>query len=375
MSLTNKKPVSEYRIYLDNNPATMDELELFSEIKIDQAVAMATEAELHIDIGADDAGNWSDMEEDFAQPFKRVRVEVKVREDDFVPLIDGPIVAQQFELSASPNSSKMVLVVQDDSVLLNQEEQVELFENQSPDEIARDLFQRYGLRAETDSVSVPAGGLKRFIVQRGTAMQLLRELARRHGMFVFVKPGANPGSSIGLFKRPTFAASDYPELLLMGADRNINHFSAQLDALRPTKARADNVDITNQDLISSETNSSDIPPQGDTAVHDLIDVGQTLLARTREEIVDLDAATTAAVNHSSWAYSADAEVAADNYSAVLSPYTVITVTGTGGNLSGDWLICHVTHHIKDDGYKQQFTLRRNARSEGASGGGFAGGLF
>jgi len=369
--------VAEFSVYLDNNPADESQLDLFSQIKVDQAIGMAAEAELQIDIGTDENGNWSGMEEDYAQPFKRVRVDVKIRNGDFVPLIDGPIVSQRFELSASPNDSKMVLVVQDDSVLLNQDEQVQLFENKSPDEIAETLFQQYGLSADTDSVAVPAGGPSRFIVQRGTAMHLLRELARRHGMFVYVKPDERPGTSVGVFKRPELETSGYPGLLLVGPDRNIERFSARFDGLRPLKARADSVDITNQSLLSSESDESNLDPQGDTPVHEMMTAGQTLLARTREDVTDLDDATAAAVNHSSWAYSANAEVVADSYSAVLLPYKVVTVSGAGGFLSGNWLISQVTHVINDTSYKQQFTLRRNARSNGAGSGssGLPGGLF
>jgi phage protein D len=369
--------VAEFIIYLNNNPATQEQLELFNEIKVDQAIGMATEAELQMDIGMDERGNWSGMAEDFVQPFHRVRVEVRIREGDFVPLIDGPIVAQKFELSASPNNSRIVLVVQDDSVLMNQEEEVTVFEERSPDDIAQTLFQQYGLNAETDAVAVPAGGLSYYTVQRGTAMQLLRRLAQRHGMFVYVKPDETPGSSTGVFKHPDFQASELPDLLLVGADHNINSFSVQFDGLRPLKARADNVDITNQDLLSSETDTSDLEPQGDTAVHDMIEAGRTLLTRVGAEGTELDAITAAAVNHSSWAYEANAEVIADNYSGVLSPYKMIRVTGAGSYLSGDWLISHVTHTINNASYQQQFTLRRNARSNGAGGvsGSLGGGIF
>jgi hypothetical protein len=141
------------------------------------------------------------------------------------------------------------------------------------------------------------------------------------------------------------------------------------------KARADNVDITNQDLVTSQTDASDIDPQGDTASHDIIEAGETLLARTGAESTDLDAATVAVVNQSSWAYSASAEVIADSYAGILSPYQTVTVSGAGGHLSGDWMISQVTHIINDESYKQQFTLRRNARSDGAGGGGLIGGIF
>ncbi len=369
-------PIANFRLYLDSTPATEEQLELFSEIRVDQAIGMASEAEMQIDIGVDSDGLWETLEDDFIQPFSRIRVEVRVDENNYIPLIDGPIVGQNFELDSAPAQSNLVLVVHDDSVLLNQDEQVELYENQSPDQIATNLFQQYGLTADTDSVTSPSGSLTRYLMRRGTPMQFLREMARRNGMFVYVEPDDSPGSSKGIFKFPQLQSGDYPELLLLGADRNINKFSVRFDGLRPLKASAFNVDITNQEVLSSETDQSTIDAQGDTPVHELIEVPTTLLARTREDTVDLDAATAAAVDHSSWSYSAKAEVSMENYAGVLAPYRTITVVGAGGHLSGEWLISQVHHTINNTSYAQSFTLRRNARSAGASAGnGLLGRVF
>lgn len=362
-------PVSEYKMYLDNTPADEAQLDLFGQIKIDQGIGMAAEAELEIPIGVDASGIWSVMEDDFVQAFKRIRIEVKIRDGGFVPLIDGPIVAHRYELSGSPNNSKLIVVVQDDSVLLNQNEGVAVYENKSPDEVAELLFNEFGLEADVDSVTVPSGGLDRYLVRRGTAMQFLRELGRRYGMFVYVEAGDEAGSSKGIFKYPDLTPGDYPELLLVGAERNINQFNAEFDALRPLKARAGNINAVDQSETSSDVDSSDLNLLGDTAVHDIVEAGTTLLARTREESSDLDAATMAAVNHSSWAFTASAEVIADSYAGVLLPYRLVTVAGVGGYLSGDWLISHVTHTITDGSYRQSFNLRRNARSAGASASG------
>lgn len=368
--------VAEFSIYLNDAPADEQQIALFSEIKVDQAIGMVTEAELQIDIGLDATGVWSNMQDDELQAFERIRVEVKVRDGEFTPLIDGPVVAQRFNLSASPNNSRMTLVVHDDSVLMNMDESVESFEETAPDQIAQQLFQQFGITAQTDSVSVPSGGLPRFLVKRGTAMQFLRQLARRHGMFVYVEAGDAAGVSNGYFKKPQLESGNYPELLLIGAERNINQFSANFDALKPVTARVDNVDINNQQAVSSEADSSQNNVLGDEAVHEVVTPGSVLLARSRESEVDLEAAALAAVDHSSWAYSASAEVRADNYPAVLKPYKVISVAGAGGYLSGDWLISRVTHSLDAGSYKQALNLRRNARSSGAAaGGGLLAGIF
>jgi hypothetical protein len=231
------------------------------------------------------------------------------------------------------------------------------------------LYSDAGLTPEVDSVPDAGAALTRFVVQRGTAMQLVRELARSHGMFAYVKPGDSPGVSTGVFELPVLTGGDVPGLLLMGNDRNIDSFAVQFDALRPLTAAAGNVSITDKTAVSSSATSSDLDTMGDEAVHDFVSpLSAALLARTREETNDLDAATQAAVNLSAFAYSGTAEIDAERYNTVLSPHQVISVAGAGGVLSGDYLISRVTHQITEDTYKQKLTLRRNARLSGAGRG-------
>lgn len=359
---------AEFRLYYDGTAATTDQLDLVQSITVDQAIGMAAEAELKLTLTVDDTGAWSVMEEPYAQPFARVRVEVKVGDDgDFVPLIEGPIVAQRFELGGGPGSSSLVLVAQDDSVLLDREEKVALFEAMTADAIVSQLYSDAGLSAEVDSVPDAGAALTRYVVQRGTAMQLVRELAKSYGMFAYVKPGDTPGTSTGVFQKPVLTAGDLPGFLLIGSDRNIDAFSAQFDALRPLVAQAGSVGASDKKAITSSATSSDLDPLGDEDTHTVVTTpATTLLARTREESNDLDAATQAAVDLSSFAYSATAELDADRYNTVLSPHQVISVTGAGGYLSGDYLISRVTHSIDETQYKQKCTLRRNARTAGSN---------
>jgi phage protein D len=370
-------PLATLRLFFGDQPASTEQLDLFREIRVDQAIGVATEAELDADLALDDQGTWSGIEEDFAQPFQRVRVEIKLGEADFVPLIDGPIVAQRFQLGAGPGESSMTLVVHDDSVLLNLTEEVELFENMATHEIAEALITQGGLTPEVDSVPAAGSAHDRYVVQRGTAMQLLRDLARRSGMFVYVKPGEQPGQSVCVFAKPSLSPGDAPGLLLLGEQRNIRKFSAELDALRPLAARAGSVRISDKTLLTSSLDTPDLDPLGDEAIHDVLTPGGVaLLSRTREEQNDLDGATASAVDLSSFAYTATVEIDANDYDAVLSPHQTISVAGPGGFLGGTYLISQVQHRLTDGSYKQNLTLKRNARSGGAqAGGGLLGGVF
>jgi phage protein D len=370
--------LAEFNMYLNDQPASAEQLDLVREVRVDQAIGVAAEAELDIDLTLDDTGVWSGIDEPFAQPFQRVRIEVKLGDDGpFTPLIDGQIVAQRFELGAGPAESTMTLVVHDDSVLLNLTEQVSLFEDMAAHEIAETLITEAGLTAEVEAVAAAGSATTRYVVQRGTAMHLLRDLARRHGMFVYVKPGATPGQSVGVFARPRLTPGAAPELLLLGAERNIHKLSVQYDALQPVAARAATVRISDKAVLTSEADAPDLDPLGDVAVHDSAAAGAvTLLARTREEQNDIDAAAVAAVDLSSFAYTATTEIDAIDYDTVLSPYQVISVAGPGAYLGGQYLISRVHHVINDGSYKQTVTLKRNARSAGTTaGGGLPGGVF
>lgn len=369
-------PIARYRVYFDNAAADDERLGRIAAIRVDQGIGMAAEAELELPVDPDLNGEWLGIDDDFVQPFRRVRVDVAVGEGDFVPLIDGPIVAQRFELSAAPDESTLLLVVQDDTVLLNREEKVAIFEDQAAHEIAAALIEACGLTAEVGETPDAGAALTRVVVQRGTNMQLLRELARRHGMFVYVRPGASPGQSVGVFERPQLAAGDLPEILLLGAERNVNQFSAEYDALRPMSAAAASLSIADKSVLSADTDAPALDALGARPAHELAaPLTRTLLARTREEQADLDAATAAAVDLSSWAFSAHGEVDADGYAGVLAPHRVVQVAGAGGALSGSYLISHVTHSINAGRYAQQFVLRRNARSDGSGSGGLLDGVF
>ena len=151
---------AEYRVYFDNTPATADQLARFAEIRVDQGIGMAAEAELDLPIGTDDAGLWSGIEEDFAQAFARIRVEVKVADADFVPLIDGPVVGNRYEMKATPDQSRMTLVVHDDSVLLNRDEKVVLFEDMAPQDIVSSVYEEAGLTPDVADM-LDRAGIKR----------------------------------------------------------------------------------------------------------------------------------------------------------------------------------------------------------------------
>lgn len=357
---------AEYRLFFDNEPADQNRIEPIEEIRVDQAIDMVTEAQIMFPIGRDDGGEWPGILDDTLAPMTSVRLEVSVAEGDFVPLIEGRVVAQRFELGGAPNESQAVIVVHDESALMNREDKARLFEDMAPEDIAAQIFAEYGFDGQTESSGIGAPSLERVVMQRGTDFGFLRQLARQANMVVHVDPGSQPGQSVGHFRHLPTAATGLPEMILTGDERNVNRLTLELDALSPVTARADQVDPANLATLSAESDAPAVASLGDTPVMDLAHPAQVFLDHPMADLTELEAGVQAAVDRGSWAYSGQGEVSAEVYPAVLQPYQVLSVAGAGSRLSGDYLISEVGHILRDEGYRQAFTLRRNAHSD--SGG-------
>jgi len=340
----------EYRILLGAVPATRGELDRFEEIRIDQRVAMATEAELVIPICIDRQGRWEGYEP-YMRLFQRVRIEVRAREGGpFVPLIDGPIVRREGGKNAEPGESAVTLVVHDDSIFLNREESDHRFDGRSLPSVVEALFE---LADEIDTVEVelpPKGtGLPDVLIQRSTPIHLLRRLAHATGMQVQVRPGARAGRSVGVFRRLPDGPTDRPPLVLVGPDRNVEELDLNDDGQAPARVTGYTLDAATKEVRRSDSGA------GAGTVADRPERGQLL---RRDDLVDMDVLVSAAAERSAWSVEARGSLRTDCYGAVLEPFCVVPVHGAGAEDSGTYTVFGVRHTLGRSRYEQQFTLRR-----------------
>ena len=361
-------PAVQYRLFFNNKPAKREELDRFDEITVSQEMDMAWEAQFQIPLCTDDKGRWSGEGENFIVDFSRVRVEIKVGDAPFIALIDGPIVGQERQLSSEPGRSMLTLRVQDDSYYLNQKEENFRFERSRDHEIATQLFDRFRQVIKDKKIDQTPAPLRTPIpdvVQRGTAMQLLRFLAERQGFNAYVLPGKKPGESVGYFKELPTKTDGLPPLILLGSDRNIFDFNPTHDAQRPSRFRASTLGMTDQSITSSESDLSRVPRLGQSPTVRESDTAVQILRPRHGDTVDLDRWVAAETLRASYAISATGNAIADCYAGVLSPYRLIAVQGANTRENGTYLISRVTHHLTRSLYSQDFMLRRNGQSETA----------
>jgi len=146
----------EFRLFLENEAATREQLDAVEEITVEQRVDAAWEARATYPLRVDANGKWIGADEPWMQPFARWRLEVRVAGKPWVPLIDGPIVSRQSPRNPEPGRSTLTLVVQDDSALLNREQGAEPLEG-SLTEVVAQLFDHEAI-ASTDIEEPETGG-------------------------------------------------------------------------------------------------------------------------------------------------------------------------------------------------------------------------
>lgn len=373
-------PGTQFRLFFNNTAASQQQLETFDQIVVQQEVDMAWEAHMKIPVSVDVSGNWTGEDEDYMRPFTRVRVEIKVGDQPFVPLFDGPITGFDSQMDSGPGKSTLTLIAQDDTFFMNRIEQVEAFEDLSDHEVAQQVFSDFSQFVfSTDIDNTPASGsaLSAHIVRRGTAMDVLRYLAKRQGKHVYVLPGDNPGQSTGCFKAFPTTTDGLPALVLLGSERNIDSLHVRYCACKTADAVASTLRITDKQVVTETSRSSDAELMGEETGEEESDAAVQLLPPRQGESVDLLQAVTARAVAAGYSYEVNGNIREDAYTDVLRPYKVVTVRAGNTPVSGDYLITKAVHTITRGVYSQSFALKRNARSSRFSGGGtdVPGGIF
>ena len=361
-------PSIEYRMFFNNSPATQAQLDLVESIEVEQDVDLAWEARLEVPLCTSDKGKWQQEDQKILDDFGRVRVEVKIGKDAFVPLIDGSIVGFDNRLSGEPGRSSVTVHVQDDSVLLNRDESVEFFGDKTDDQIARRLFQSIPEIADVQADPVPPldGGLAVKRVRRSTPIVYLRQLAKLRNMHAYVLPGGEPGKSVGVFKKFPTAKDGLPDMIFAGPDRNIGNFNVRNLGTQPGSATSYSVSLTDAKVVKKTSDPNQTDRTGAKPGLPPAKAGKYLLRPDEASGADLDSAVQARSDKSSYQFEVSGELYTECYGKPLAPYRLVTVKGVNGKLSGDYIVKGVKHALDRNTYKQTFELTRNALSTGAS---------
>lgn len=360
-----------YRLYFNNEPATREQLDLVESVTVEQEADMAWEARLEIPVCVDRRGRWTGDDAPFMEPSARVRVEVSVAVEDFIPLIDGPVVRLDSGMNFEPGQSTLTVTARDDSHFFNLRDEHFNFDDADDDYgIVSEIFDGFHPIASSEIDDSLREGRSESVPVRSndTAMKVLLSLARVHDMHAYVLPGENPGESIGCFKPfPAFSdrqAERLPPLILLGTEANIRNLNHRYDRFMASETQAASIRISDKSVISSTGSFRDRELMGDRAALPGSRQGARRILRPNPfEGPRMDQAVASRAQSSSFAFETTGEVIEGCYQGVLRPYRLVTVRAGQTPRSGGYVITRVTHTLNRSSYSQSFTLARNAESE------------
>ena len=282
-------------------------------------------------------------------------------------LMDGFITHQELSPGSAPGTSTLTINGEDAGVMLNQEEKSAEHPAQDETIIANKIILTYAQHGLIPLVIPPLAidppvPVERIPVQQGTDYDYLQQMAGRHGYVFFITPGPAPMTSVAYWGPPPRLSVPQKALSVdMGAETNVEQISFSSNSQAPVLMEGQVQDrLTNQTMPVMTLASTRVPLVAEPAWL----MQQPNVRRRQFRASGLNVAqafgraqgqTDASVDQT---VTANGELDALRYGAILQPRGLVGLRGVGWRHDGLYYVKSVTHTVQIGQYKQQFSLSR-----------------
>jgi len=354
-----------YTLKVNGSPASTAVLNSIKRIEMEDHASMADMLRLRLAVAVkEDGSGWTVLDDDLFTRLARLTLTVTVG-GKTTPLIDAYVVEVDTEFSSDPNASQLTVTAMDPTVLMHLDEKVKAWPNQKDSDVASAIFSdsSYRFTPVVDDTGWSRQEDDHTLMQRGTDIQFLHQLADRNGYECFVELN-DAGQVEGHFHKPKH--DDQPQGTLttsMGSATNVSTFRARYDMLGPAVAKGQTLDPDDASAQNSQVDdASQTEGMGDQPSVPADRPRKVLLSQLgMAQAGEVQRYAQAVVDRSSWSIVAEGELNTVAYGGVLMAKQPVMVRGVGRQFSGRYYVERVLHVIGSDGsYQQRFTLRRNA---------------
>jgi phage protein D len=355
-----------YALSIDGTPASAAVLNAVKQIEMEDHAQMADMLRLRLAVAVkQDGSGWTLLDDGLFPRLAHLKLSVTIGSAASTPLIDAYVIDVAAKFSNDPGNSELVVTAMDPTVLMHLEEKVKPWPNMKDSDVANAIFAdaAYGFTPVVDDTQWSRQENEHTVIQRGTDIQFLQQLADRNGFECFVELN-DAGVVEGHFHAPKHTGQPQGTLTInTGSATNVNRFRANYDMLGPTTATATTLDPDNAQAQSSQSRSATQDEgMGDEPSAPADRPRKVLLSQLgMAQAGEAQRYAQAVVDRSSWSIVAEGELNTVAYGGVLHAKEPVMVRGVGRQFSGRYYVERVLHTISGDGsYTQRFTLRRNA---------------
>jgi hypothetical protein len=382
-----------YLIAFDDEAVEEEFYDDVVSLTVDENTATGTSFRLQLATTLQDDGSWTYLDDGQFALFTRVSIQIGFSggggladalgtagpggNDALEPVFDGYITDIEVALGSEPDSARIEVSGLDSSVLLSLEEKVATWTNLADSDIVKQIVGGiYGITVQTDATPTVHRQNDTTIVQRGSDLEFVRDLARRNGLEFYFETDKTSGAVIAYFRAPELDGTPQPDLAIQfGDESNLRRFTARLSGQRPLSVRTEQMDVRTNRPNRAQAGRMTLTALGDQDADELIGDRLRSLVTPREALAqalvlgpptsnptELSTLAQAVRDEAAWLITAEGEIDGDAYQHALRPRRLVLVRGAGTAYSGTYYVTRVVHMLAGDGtYTQTFEARRNAR--------------
>jgi phage protein D len=359
-------PQISYALTIDGTTAAASVLNAVRQIDVEDHAQMADMLRLRLATAVrDDGRGWTILDDGLFPRLANLRLSLTIGSGKAIPVISAYVVETTAQFSNDPNASLVTVVAMDPTALMHLDEKVKSWPNMKDSDVASAVFsdRAYRFTPVVDDTKWSRQENDQTLVQRGTDIQFLQQLAERNGFECFVELNPSSGAVEGHFHAPKHDTQPQGVLTVnMGEATNVSRFRTRFDMLGPTTAQATTLDIEDGSNQSGEADSASQGGLGRESSTETDRPRRVLLSQlAMAQSGEAQRYAQAVVDRSSWSIVAEGELSTVAYGGLLRAKRPVMVRGVGRQFSGRYYVERVLLTISSDSScVQRFTLRRNA---------------
>jgi len=175
---------TSYTLTIGGRAASASVLAAMKQIEVEDHATLADMLRLRLAVAVrEDGGGWTVLDDGLFTRLANLRITVTVGTGPAMPLLDAYVVDVDTTFASQPSGSEMAVTAMDPTVLMHLEEKVKSWPNQKDSDVASAIFSdsAYNFSPVVDSTNLSRQEDDHTLVQRGSDIQFLQQLADRNG--------------------------------------------------------------------------------------------------------------------------------------------------------------------------------------------------
>ncbi len=337
-----------------------------TEVTVETSRSEAWNATWRFESRRDEQGKWTVQDAGLLAPWKEIVVEAAFGSHT-EEVMSGFIREVSADYPEEAGATAVTVQCQDRSLALDREHVRTVWGAEAPTDdqtIVRAVLAAHGLSLDPESGT----GLSGLVVnQDGTDIRFLRDRAEANGYELIFD-----GDTVYFGPMRVDADPQATIMVYAGRDTNCLRFSARADGHQPDRVAFDVAAATGAERVERVV-EPDLPLMGTEAADSggagLSDFAWRMTRQGGANEEELVARAQGKANELAMKVKGEGELDGSLYGHVLRVGEPVGVDGVGDWLGGIYYVDKVKHRFSLDGYRQAFTLLRNAYGDNFSAGG------